>query len=371
MSALRPLNNDEVISVDDHVKKSENLKNPASSITFDYKLSDKSAKLKLLKASKRKPIEEEENSTSTNLIFSAGAWYHVVLPSIQYWNEVGENSCKVGDYEIKVGGVQYGKENHGKHVNTKIVFLADRSKIVCHLYNTTQIILINGHGYRKFIDLFLKPFFASKVAECIDNVEQFNDEVVKKLGTRTVKRTNIKFKRGPAFPCHSCDFAAKSISTLKRHKKNGHGSSFNLSRINLSVPRESTRNNSIVESLMVEDMTISELSAKNVSALEENCLKYTCNDCMFVTNKKASIDDHVKTTHRADQNEEVRFVCMVCNQELKEANEYEKHIKSHETPVRIEVNFEEIQYVVYNYILEHFINEIKNETVVPTYSSKN
>ena len=102
MSALRPFNNDEVITVDDHVKKSENLKNPASSINFDYKLSDKADKTKLLTASKRTPIEEEENSTSTNLVFIAGAWYHVVLPSIQYWNEVGDNSCKVGEYEIKV-----------------------------------------------------------------------------------------------------------------------------------------------------------------------------------------------------------------------------------------------------------------------------
>ena len=58
-------------------------------------MNDKAATAKLVKAAKRMPIEIEENSTSTNLTFSAGAWYHVVLPSIAYWNDVNEEkTCK-------------------------------------------------------------------------------------------------------------------------------------------------------------------------------------------------------------------------------------------------------------------------------------
>ena len=149
--AISMSNGEEVVTIDDHVKQSELHKNINSSITFDYELKEKATKTKLVKAAKRVPMELEENSTSSNLIFSPGAWYHVVLPSIKYWEEAGEKTCKVGEYVIKVGGVKLGKENTGKHVNTKVVFLADRDKIVCHLYNTTQLILVNGHGYKKFI----------------------------------------------------------------------------------------------------------------------------------------------------------------------------------------------------------------------------
>ena len=117
-------------------------------------------------------MDIEENSTSSNLVFSAGAWYHVVLPSQKYFNDVkGEKNCKIGEYTVKVGGVRLGKESNGNHVNTQIVFFADRDKIVCHFYNTTQLILINGVGYRKFIDLFLKPFFASKITNCLQGIE--------------------------------------------------------------------------------------------------------------------------------------------------------------------------------------------------------
>ena len=108
-------------------------------------------------------------------MFSAGAWFHVVKPSILYFNDAkGEKTCKVGDYTIKVGGVKAGKEMKGKHVNTKIVFFADREKIVCHLYNTTQLILINGRGYQKFIELFLKPFFVAKTDECLEEIEKLS-----------------------------------------------------------------------------------------------------------------------------------------------------------------------------------------------------
>ena len=135
----------------------------------------------------------EENSTSTNLVFSAGAWYHVVLPASNYFNDVKEEkTCRIGDYTVNIGGIKLGKEVNRNHVNTQIVFFADREKIIFHFYNTTQLILVNGHGYRKFIELFLKPFLSSKIDECLDVIEDFNDEVVQKLGPKTIKRSNVK-----------------------------------------------------------------------------------------------------------------------------------------------------------------------------------
>ena len=52
---------------------------------FEYTLNDKATKAKVMKAAKRIPhIKEEENSTSANLVFSAGAWQCVVFPTVEF-----------------------------------------------------------------------------------------------------------------------------------------------------------------------------------------------------------------------------------------------------------------------------------------------
>ena len=54
---------------------------------FEYTLNDKATKAKVMKAAKRTPhIKQEENSTSSNLVFSAGAWQCVVFPTVEFWN---------------------------------------------------------------------------------------------------------------------------------------------------------------------------------------------------------------------------------------------------------------------------------------------
>ena len=357
----------DIVTIEEHVKSSELIKTADSSRIFDYELNDKATTSKLLKAAKRTPIEVEENSCSSNLVFSAGAWYHAVLSSVKYWNDVkGEKTCKIGDYAVKVSGVKLGKENNGKHVNTQIVFFADRDKVVCHLYNTTQRILINGHGYKKFIDLFLKPFLVAKINECLDDIENFNDEVVAKLGPKTVKRSNIKFKKGPAFPCHSCEYAAKSVLGLKKHKKNEHILSFNSSNKMLE-PRQSTRNNSVIENLMIEDITVTDMSNDSVDILQENVLKYTCKECNFATTSKSHIDGHVKSKHLADKNEEVRFVCIICKHEFSEVDDYNSHVKAHEriTMTRMmhdkDEEIAELENIVFCYILEDQIKDMEDE----------
>ena len=130
MSAIESHSNDEIVTLDDHVRSSEVLRNiNSSSVQFEYELNDKATKAKLLKAAKRSPIEVEENSTSMNLVFSAGAWVHVAQPSVNYWSDgKEEKTCKIGEYTIKIGGVKVGKESSGKHVHSKVIFLQIRTK---------------------------------------------------------------------------------------------------------------------------------------------------------------------------------------------------------------------------------------------------
>ena len=69
--------------------------------------------------------------------------------------------------------------------------------------------------------------------------------------------------------------------------------------------RESTKNNSVMETLMIEDVTTDNLTDESRNIVEENSLKYTCNDCMFVTTSKTNINEHVRISHSPDKDEEV------------------------------------------------------------------
>ena len=150
---------------------------------FEYVLSDKAAKGKLIKAAKRTtPFIVEENTSSSNLVFSAGAWQNAVGPAVKYWNQVeGDKTCKIGEYEVTIGGIKAGLEKSGKQVDSQIVFFADRSKVVCHMYNTTCLILVNGQGYKKLIDMFLAPFFQGKIDSCKKDIESYNEIVLENL----------------------------------------------------------------------------------------------------------------------------------------------------------------------------------------------
>ena len=325
--------NNQVITFEEHVRNSEVHRNSETTINFNYELSDKAAKAKILKAVTRIPLEIEENSTSTNLVFSAGAWHHAVLPAVRYFCDIkDDNSCKIGDYTVKIGGIKMGKEINGKHVNTKVVFFADRDKIICHLYNTTQLILVNGHGYKKFIDLFLKPFLSTKITEYLEDIEEFNDEVMKKLGSKTVRRSSVKLKKSPIFPCNSCEFAAKSMSTLKNHRRAEHILQISTNSRDFEAQKQSTRNNSIVENLMLENITITDIS-QEVITVEENAV---------------------------NTGREVNIVCTTCQHELFEEDDYQEHMRNHEDTVELK----ELQNLVYSFILETQIDDINtNENV--------
>ena len=71
--------------------------------------------------------------------------------------------CSIDDIEITIVSIKTGKAVIGKHIDTQVIFFVNRSKVVCHFYNTTQLILVNGNGYANFVNHFLKPFFESKI----------------------------------------------------------------------------------------------------------------------------------------------------------------------------------------------------------------
>ena len=182
----------------------------------------------MVKGAKRCPFEVVNSISSSNLDFSLGAWNYVVLPSVRYWDQVKEQtSCKVGTTVIRIASVELGREADGRHIDTKIVFHANDDR-VCHLYNTTQRILVNGRGYDTLINIFLKPFFEAKLAQNTKNIDDFNKGVLaalsgkRKAVSRPTRSVRYKAMTNARPSCNQCEESFVNKSLLGAHTKSIH-----------------------------------------------------------------------------------------------------------------------------------------------------
>ena len=114
-----------------------------------------------------------------------------------------------------------------------------------------------------------------------------------------------------------CEFVARSVAGLMKHKKTEHILCLDSSSKSAGQ-RQSTRNNSVVEHLLIEDITVTGLGNRSETLLEENSLKYTCHACNYVTTNKVDIDNHVLSKHLPCDDEELRFICIICKHEFKD-----------------------------------------------------
>ena len=196
--------------------------------------------------------------------------------------------------------------------------------MTCHFYNTTQKILVNGHGYRKLVDIFLKPFFMSKIDSCLKDIQSYNEMLLEKLGHKTVKRSAVRSKVGSPLGCNRCNFASKNMASLKRHKQNEHVISFEAS-LSLREHPQSTRNNSVVEKMMLEDVSVSDLPNETIT-LDETTFSYTCEECKYRTKNKSRMNEHVKKEHEPNTNEEVFFTCKECSHDFVGEDDFKSHM---------------------------------------------
>ena len=110
----------------------------------------------------RAPYLREEKKGCTNLIFNDGSFNEVVLKAIAEL----KNSPKyfiVGKENVERVAIDPRKELTGKHIDTKIEFKVNGSKIVLHVYNSKQKISIQGSKYLWFVDNYLDPFFKLRI----------------------------------------------------------------------------------------------------------------------------------------------------------------------------------------------------------------
>ena len=158
---------------------------------FEYVVNDRALKTKFSKGAKRPSIEIVQNSNSCNMIFNLGAWNCTVIPVLKHWNNMKGTSIDINQTVINVTEVKTGTDLTGKSIDTQVIFYMNNEKVVLHCYNTTQLILINGVGYLKFLELFLRPFFEEKVRLRHQQIEKYNTDALEFLKLSKVKRSEI------------------------------------------------------------------------------------------------------------------------------------------------------------------------------------
>ena len=127
-------------TVEDALKESEVAYEEDVERTFNYVANEKNMRSKLTKGAKRDPIQIKDNSSSTNIIFSLGAWCHIVLPLIKHWKSIIGSKIEADRNTIKVADVKTGKDMTGKSIDSQVVFYFNDEKVTLHCFNTSQLI---------------------------------------------------------------------------------------------------------------------------------------------------------------------------------------------------------------------------------------
>ena len=191
----------------------------------------------------------------------------------------------------------------------------------------------------------------------IEAITKFIEASLDALGSKTVKRSNVKYTGRPTHLwCTRCDFAAKSRPALAKHKKLNHAlnaSSKHSPSTSLVVPlHHSTRNNSIAEGLLNDNITLKDLSqsveeveVESIAAQQKkDVLKYTCLDCDFKTKLKSHMERHVKDIHNLRKGKSTS--CGTCDHEFVEVDNYNAHVKIHDVPKKDAVPSEEPEVLI-------------------------
>ena len=112
---------------------------------FNYAINNKRAKAKLLKGAKRgKHLVVESKIGCVNLIFSDGSYLQTVLPLLRSWQSKQNQKFFINETEVEVVEIESGIDSNQKHVDTKLVIMANSSRLVLHCYNSKQKLMVQG-----------------------------------------------------------------------------------------------------------------------------------------------------------------------------------------------------------------------------------
>ena len=195
--------------------------------TFQYELNDTRTKRKIYEGALRAPYERENKKTCINLIFSDGAFKEVVMKAIIDLKE-GPTHFKVNDEEVEKVEIDPRTELTGKHVDTKINFKVNGSKIVIHVYNSKQKLTIQGSKFEWFVDHYLEPFLKQRISISMDRINKIKQTILSKLGPNSKKSKKVESTLDEATDiiCDECDLICKTTTELQKHVTNVHSNLF-------------------------------------------------------------------------------------------------------------------------------------------------
>ena len=250
---------------------------------FDYAINNKRAKSKLLKGAKRgKHLVVESKTGCVNLIFSDGSYFQTVLPLLRLWHSQPNQKFLINETEVEVVEIDSGKDINQKHVDTKLVILADCSRLVLHAYNSKQKLMVQGQNYEKFALGCLEPFFKEKIDDTIEEINKINENIKESLSMDK----DYKIEKS----CPQCELVSNSSADLKRHMKSCH-----------TKPSISSPPRHKVQKVLQEDISISELDEHRIIELEEEVTEdgQDCKweSCIFIAKDKTDLQKHFEDEH--------------------------------------------------------------------------
>ena len=258
---------------------------------FDYALNNKRAKSKLLKGAMRgKHLVVEKKIGCVNLIFSDGSYFQTVLPLLRSWNRNQNEKLLINETEVEVIEIDSGIDSNQKHVDTKLVILANNCRLVLHAYNSKQKIMVQGENYEKFALNCLEPFFKEKIDETIEQITKINEDIKESFDRKK------EFKIDKTFNCPQCEIVKRSNADLKVHIKSCH-----TNPCISSPPRHK------VQKVLQEDLSISALDEKEILDLEteethesqlvQDALECKWESCNYTTKDKNDVVKHFDDVH--------------------------------------------------------------------------
>ena len=67
---------------------------------------------------------------------------------LRIWHQKVDEIVEINGTEVKLIEVDAGIENSAKHVDTKLVVMANNDRLVLHAYNGTQNLMVQGKNYK-------------------------------------------------------------------------------------------------------------------------------------------------------------------------------------------------------------------------------
>ena len=334
---------------------------------FDYEMTDKKAKSNLVKGASREVLEIEEMQKCTMLIFSVGAYYKVIIPSVDEWKIVS----KIMNYDIK--NVIPGFDENNKHMQTIVKVLFGQNLITITCFNSTQKVKVEGRGYIEFVKTMFDPFIKAKLSgNTLESIEKYNRDVIAALsGKRKVisrPTRSVKYKAMAKLSCTKCDSIFSNKATLAKHKRSVHTRSADDSR-------HSTNNFPMVDDLSLLDISSNEeqdaikaitlvescpMDEQNVKIEESQGLPKTenivmlvekspvsrsvfrCPNCKYSSCIESDLETHINTKHNGNKINMVEplivreqgdlekiedLSCRICELEARDPEELKEHMK--------------------------------------------